>query len=357
MSALTTIPADIACLADYRRYAEQLLPSPAWHYIDGASADELTKQANESAFARWQLIPRVLSGVTNINTQVNLLGQMHQFPMLLAPVAYQKLAHPSGEVGSMQGAAAQDIGYILSTLASTALEEVIDYKQSADCWFQLYVQPDWHDTLALIQRAEYAGYSALVITVDAPINGLRNREQRAGFVLPAGVSAVNITATQSPQGLQACLNAAPTWQTIKQIMASTHLPVILKGIIAVEDAMLAKELGVAGIVVSNHGGRVLDTMPASVMMLSLIRQAVGNDFLILCDSGIRRGSDIFKALALGADAVLIGRPIMYALATAGPLGVAHMLRILKDELQLTMALCGCASIADISTKHLITLQT
>ena len=158
-------------------------------------------------------------------------------------------------------------------------------------------------------------------------------------------------------GLQGCLNAAPTWHTISKIKAVTRLPIILKGIITVEDALLAKEHGAAGIVVSNHGGRVLDTMPPSVMMLSLIRQAVGDDFLILCDSGIRRGSDIFKALALGADAVLIGRPLMYALAAAGPLGVAHMLRILKDELQLTMALCGCASIADISTKHLITFQT
>ncbi|OUL56179.1 alpha-hydroxy acid oxidase [Pseudoalteromonas ulvae] len=348
MKPFDTPPQDIVSLHDYRRYAAKILPANAWHYIDGASADELTAQHNQHAFSRFHLKQRVLNGVTKVDTQVRLLTENHAFPLLLAPVAYQKLAHPSGEVGVMQAAAAQDIGYVLSTLSSTSLNEVIKYKASNSAWFQLYIQPQWSQTLQLIEQAEMAGYSALVITVDAPINGLRNREQRVGFCLPDGIAAVNIQGGNQPSSLEACLAVAPTWQTIEKIISATKLPVILKGISCVEDARLAKQLHLSGIVVSNHGGRVLDSTAPSINTLRAIREEVGQEMTVLLDSGIRRGTDVVKALALGANAVMIGRPMMYALATAGPLGVAHMLRILKDEIQMTMALCGCENVGKIS---------
>ena len=335
-------------MSDYRRYAAKILPANAWHYIDGASADEWTAQQNQHAFSQFNLKQRVLNGVKNVDTQVRLLDEHHAFPVLLAPVAYQKLAHPSGEVGVMQAAAAQDIGYVLSTLASTSLAQVIQYKTNNSAWFQLYIQPQWSDTLHLIEQAEAAGYSALVITVDAPINGLRNREQRVGFCLPEGIEAVNIQGIKQPSSFEECLAAAPTWQTIEKIQHATKLPIILKGLSCVEDAKMAKSLHVAGIVVSNHGGRILDSSVASINTLSAIREAVGQDMTVLLDSGIRRGTDVVKALALGADSVMIGRPLMYALATAGPLGVAHMLRILKDEIRMTMALCGCENVGQIN---------
>lgn len=355
------IPSDIACVDDYQAYAKQALPHSSWEYIDGGSADELTLSRNRSELNKIGLMTKVLSVNAQPNTRTTVMGQALCHPMLLGPVAYQQLAHPLGEVASLKAATAQDVGYVLSTLSSISIEQVADNSDGAPLWFQLYIQADFNHTLDLIRRAEKAGFSALVITVDAPINGLRNREQRARFKLPDGVSAVNlseyVSASSSVQGLAGgsladLLNSAPTWDTIAKIQQHTYLPVIIKGILSVDDVLMAKSLAVDGIVVSNHGGRVLDGVPATIEVLGDIRQAVGPEMSILFDSGIRRGSDIFKAIALGADAVLIGRPIMYALATAGPLGVAHMLRLLKDEFEITMALCGCNSISDITADKL-----
>ena len=355
------IPSDIACVDDYQTYAKQALSHSSWEYIDGGSADELTLSRNRSELNKIGLMTKVLSVNAQPNTHTTVMGQALYHPMLLGPVAYQQLAHPLGEVASLKASSAQDVGYVLSTLSSISIEQVADNSDGSPLWFQLYIQPNFNHTLDLIRRAEKAGFSALVITVDAPINGLRNREQRAGFRLPEGIFAVNlseyVSASSSVQGLAGgsladLLNSAPTWDTIAKIQQHTYLPVIIKGILSVDDALMAKSLAVDGIVVSNHGGRVLDGVPATIEVLGDIRQAVGPEMSILFDSGIRRGSDIFKAIALGADAVLIGRPIMYALATAGPLGVAHMLRLLKDEFEITMALCGCKSISDITSDKL-----
>jgi len=355
------IPNDIACVSDYRNHAQQRLTDPIWHYIDGGSADELTKKANRASFDAIKLRSRVLCDLSGTSTESELLGQSLAYPFLIAPMAYQKLLNPLGELATVMAAAAQDIGFVLSTLASTSIEDVaLQYQQSQSVnplWFGLYVQGDWHETLSLIERAQNCGYQALMISVDAPINGLRNREQRAGFKLPDDVQAVNLVHGNQDSidynqyknpVLTRIQHTAPTWETIAAIIEHTHLPVIIKGILDPQDALKAKAIGASAIVVSNHGGRVLDGAISSIDALPAIRQAVGQDFTLILDSGIARGSDIFKAIALGANSVLIGRVVLYALATAGPMGVAHALKILKDEFELTMGLCGAKSILEIT---------
>ncbi|MEG3768493.1 alpha-hydroxy acid oxidase [Alteromonas sp. 14N.309.X.WAT.G.H12] len=353
------IPPDIAALIDYERYAKVNLNEQAWAYIYGGSGDEVSARQNETAYRQIKLLNRVLKDVSKGHTKTTLLGHTLAHPIILAPVAYQKLAHPDGEIGSALAAEAQDGLFVLSTLASTSLEQVAG-SSSGQKWFQLYFQSQKEHTLDLVRRAEKAGYSALMITVDAPINGLRNREQRAGFSLPPGICAENCTEYQAQSAgnegkstvFQGLMKTAPTWDDIAWIGDNTRLPIIIKGIINPQDAKEAKAHNVAGIVISNHGGRTLDTLPSPIDVLPAIRHQVGPDLPLLIDSGIRRGTDIFKALALGANAVMIGRPVFYGLATAGALGVAHTIRLLRDELELTMALCGCTSLNDISVNHI-----
>ncbi len=367
------IPTDIACAYDYRAYAKQRLEHATWHYIDGASADEITKATNRSSFDAIKLRSRVLCDLKGSTTQTKLLGQTMRYPFMIAPMAYQKLLHEQGEIGTLMAAFAQDIGFILSTLASTSIEETAQHyfqqqqqlttQQTAQqfqspLWFGLYMQPDINETLRLIKRAETHGYQALVISVDAPVNGLRNREQRAGFSLPENINAVNLSNNNmdninyqqfSNPVLARIQHTTPTWNNVAHIIKNTALPVIIKGILDPEDALMAKNIGAQGVVVSNHGGRVLDGVQSSIDALPLIRAAVGDDFTVMLDSGIARGSDIFKAIALGANSVLIGRVALYALATAGPMGVAHVLKILKDEFELTMGLCGVRTIDEITS--------
>jgi len=373
------IPTDIACAYDYRAYAQQRLEQSIWHYIDGASADEITKTNNRTSFDAIKLRARVLCDLTGATTQTKLLGQTMRYPFLVAPMAYQKLLHEQGEIATLMAACAQDVGFILSTLASTSIEETAQFyfqqqslqqqniqqqglqhqstQEHSPLWFGLYMQPDFNETLHLIKRAEIQGYQALVISVDAPVNGLRNREQRAGFSLPANIKAVNLSNNNADNTnyqqfnnpvLARIQHTTPTWSCIAKVIETTSIPVIIKGILDPQDALMAKNIGAHGVIVSNHGGRVLDGVPASIDALPLIRAAVGEDFTLILDSGITRGSDIFKAIALGADSVLIGRVVLYALATAGPMGVAHVLKILKDEFELTMGLCGTRTIDEIT---------
>ena len=281
--------------------------------------------------------------------------------MLLAPVAYQKLVHPDGERATAQAADALEAGFIASTMSSVSLEDIAA-ELSKNKWFQLYFQESREWTLSLVRRAEVAGYTALVVTVDVPINGLRNRAQRAGFALPPQVQAVNLhdMPQRSPPTLgpeqsvvfQGLMVSAPSWADLEWLGRQTPLPIIVKGIIHPDDATRVADMGLAGVVVSNHGGRTLDGLPASISALPAVRAALGPDFLVLLDSGIRRGTDIFKAIALGANAVLVGRPQVYALAVAGALGVAHMLRLLREELEVTMALTGCPTLASINSEAL-----
>ncbi len=317
----------------------------------------MTLRENCAAFQRLSLRPRVLQDLNGGNTRLDLFGARFEFPILLAPVAFQKLVHPDGELATVLAASAHKTGMIVSTQASVLLEDVAR-QAHAPLWFQLYIQPDRGFTRELVQRAQSAGYQALVVTVDAPVNGLRNREQRAGFALPADIEAVNLRGMRSapqPSGETGgnillggpLLAAAPTWNDIAWLRSLTSLPVLLKGIVTAEDAKRAVDAGVAGIVVSNHGGRTLDTLPPTIRVLPEIADTVGGRLPVLLDGGIRRGSDVFKALALGANAVLIGRPYIYGLAAAGALGVSHVIHILRAELELTMALTGCRELSDI----------
>ncbi len=353
-----SIPTGITCLKDYEHHAQQTLPPQAWAYIYGASADEHTARGNEQAYAELKILNRTLVDVSAGHTRLQLLGHSLQHPILLAPVAYQKLAHPDGELASAAAASAQDALFVLSTLSSSTIEDVAR-SAAGPKWFQLYFQNSAEQTLQLVRRAEKSGFSAIVVTVDAPINGLRNREQRSGFRLPDGVSAVNCQSKEIPQNnageshvFQGLMSRAPTWHDIEWLKSQTRLPILVKGIVNPADAILAAEKGLDGIVISNHGGRTLDTLPSPVEVLPMISNHINGEIPLIVDSGIRRGTDIFKALALGADAVMIGRPIMYALATAGALGVAHTIRLLRDELELTMALCGCKTLSDISAECL-----
>lgn len=357
---LDSIPADIVSLDDYEQLARNSMPAEVFTYIHSGGADEYTLARNRQAFADISLYSRVLEKFDTASTRTTLLGQEFRHPFLLAPVAHQGLVHQEAELASAQAADALDTGFITSNLASKSLEDIAA-QTGGPKWFQLYIQSTREHTLELVRRAEQAGYSAIVVTVDVPINGLRNNIQRSGFQLPPDAQQINIQRVKSqPKELapdqsvifQGIMSESPNWRDMEWLRKITRLPIIVKGITHPMDAKRSIELGANGVVVSNHGGRGLDTLPATIEILPGIRQAVGGDVTVLLDSGIRRGTDIVKALALGADAVLVGRPQIYALAVAGSLGVAHMLRLLRDELEVTMVLCGCPTIADISKECL-----
>ncbi len=344
------------CLADYERLAAGRLDANAWAYFSGGAADEITARWNREAFDRLAIMPRVLAGGPGGTTGLTLLGHAYAHPIFVAPVAYQKLAHPEGELAAAAAAAAQDACMVLSTLASVTLEAAAE--TGATCrWFQLYLQPARAATLSLVRRAEAAGYTALVVTVDAPVNGVRNREHRAGFALPPGIAAENLTGAAPPPPLAPGASAvfdrfmatAPTWEDVAWLRSETTLPIVIKGVLSAEDAVRAIEAGAAAIVVSNHGGRTLDTLPATIDVLPEVARAVAGRVPLLLDGGIRRGTDVLKALALGASAVLVGRPVVYGLAAGGAYGVAHVLRLLRDELEIAMALSGCRTLADIGS--------
>jgi 4-hydroxymandelate oxidase len=363
---LERIPREIAAVGDYEPYARRRLDDNAWTYLHSGSADELTFRWNKEAFDRLRLNGRVLADVRGGHTRLELFGQRYEHPLFLAPVAHQKLFHPEGELATVLGAGALQAGMVVSTLASTPLEDIAAQAE-APLWFQLYFQPDRDFTRQLVQRAEAAGYQALVVTVDVPIFGLRNREQRIGFHLPAGIDPANLRGMAAPAQptlhpgqsivFDGIMAAAPTWEDIAWVRSLTRLPLILKGITHPGDARRAVDLGVDGLIVSNHGGRSLDTLPASIEALPAVVQAVAGRLPVLLDGGIRRGSDVVKALALGAAAVLLGRPWVYGLAAAGPLGVAHTLKLLREELEVTMAMAGCATLADINTDLLFSHHT
>jgi len=355
-----TIPPGLVTQADHEQHARTQLDDNAWAYFSGGAADEISLRANRSAWDALPLWPRMLRPLAGGHTRVPLLGRTLAHPVLLAPVAFQRLAHPDGELAMAYAAAALGAGVVLSTQASVSLESVaqavLPDPGRGPLWFQLYLQPDRGFTQALVQRAEAAGYEALVLTVDAPTSGVRDRERRAGFRLPSGVGPVNLAGLQTPASpplspgqsalFDGLLHHAPTWDDIAWLQSITRLPVLLKGVLHPADARQAVSVGAAGLIVSNHGGRTLDTAPATATALPRVVQAVGGAVPVLVDGGIRRGTDVLKAMALGASAVLVGRPAVWGLANAGAAGVAHVLRLLRDELEVAMALTGCATLAE-----------
>ncbi len=363
---MTAPPRLPTCLADFEALARKALPPATYAHIAGGSADNRTSKANTTALEAYQIVARVLVDCQEGSTRTTLLGQSLAHPVLLAPVSHQRLVHPEGEVATAQAADALDTCMVVSTMASRSLESIAGVLPE-NKWFQLYMQERWEDTDALVRRAEAAGYKALVATVDAPVTGMRNQAERAGFAMPPQAESVNVpnpghagTIALSPQQsriFQGAMAHAPTWNDVRRLLDCSALPVLLKGVLSAGDALRAKRLGVQGLVVSNHGGRALCPAPAAADVLPGIRRAVGDDFPLLADGGVRRGSDVFVYLALGADAVLIGRPQMYALAVDGARGVARMLRMIRDELEITMALAGCPGISDIAPGFLRRVAT
>ena len=354
---LDFIPNDLVSLKDYERYAKERMDLNSIAYVCSGAGDEITYKRNEKAFENIFLETAPLEDLKGANTKIELFGQSYENPIFLAPVAYQKLVDERGEIATVQGANAMNSCMCVSSFSSCTLEDITSYSNSP-LWFQLYIQPNMQVNLELIKKVEKLGFKALIITIDAPISGLRNSEQRAGFYLPNGISAINIEnlnpiqTTDDFENIFDITPYLPTWKDIEFIKNNTNLPVILKGITSVSYAKKAIELGIDGIVVSNHGGRTIDTQPASIEILPKIAKAVNGKIPILFDGGIRRGTDIIKAIALGASAVMIGRPIMYGLATAGALGVAHTLKILKEELEVSMIFTGCKDVEAIKVLNL-----
>ena len=362
--ALSALPPDLVSIADYQRYAKEIMPPAVYAYVSGGAADGITKRRNRSALEQIGLVSDLLASFSDADTRCGSGGMTLNHPLMLAPVAHQALYHSEGERATARAASQTQTPMIVSTLASTPLED-IQAEGDSPKWFQLYWQPRREDNLALLQRAADAGYEAIVITLDAPVTGARNESDRAGFVLPSdahpnlmGVSESGIqpiTAGQSPI-LQGAMAQAPSREDLIWLRKVLPLPLLAKGVMSARNASVLKtELGFDGVIVSNHGGRNLDTQPASIEALPAIRQTVGKDYPVLLDSGIRRGTDVFKAIALGADAVLIGRPQAWALGVAGETGVAHMLSLLKHELELCMALVGCPRLSLASPEFLCSL--
>ncbi len=348
-------------LFDFEELAKKRLSRMAYDYIAQGAADEVTLRWNRASFDNLRLKPRALVDVSQLDTRINLFGQPHEFPVLLAPTAYHKLVHREGERATARGAGAAHATMVVSSFATVAIEDVAK-AATGRLWFQLYVQPDRAFTRDLVQRAEAAGCQALVITVDTPIAGTRNREERDHFTLPPGMNVENLKELLKKKGTSAhrgdadiysaILDPRLTWEGIDWIRSFAKVPVLLKGIIAPEDAKLAVEQGVAGVIVSNHGARNLDTGPATIDALPGVIEAVDGRILVLMDGGVRRGTDVMKALALGAKAVLIGRPYLWALAVGGAGGVEQVVKILRTELRAVMALCGTRSVAEIDRRVL-----
>ena len=343
---------------DYEVMAREKLEEPIYDFIAGGAEDEISLAGNLSAWSRIQLLPRVLAGVTNVDTATEVLGQPVTSPILLAPVAYLRAADPEGEKATARASAAAGTIMVLSTMSTVPMEEVAAAAEGRR-WFQLYVYPERGITKRLVQRAEAAGYSALCLTVDVPYLGRRERDFYNQLQFPPGIVPANFLdmievsefhATDSALAAQAAslISPAITWDDVDWLRSITSMPVLLKGVLAAADAKIALDHGVAGIIVSNHGGRQLDGVPAPVEVLPEIVEAVAGRVPVLVDGGVRRGTDVLKALALGANAVLIGRPYVWGLAAEGEAGVRNVIRMLQEEFRLAMALSGCRSVGEIN---------
>jgi 4-hydroxymandelate oxidase len=352
MTAAGPLPATIAELEEW---AAEILDPGVLAYVEGGSADEITLRANAAAWPRLTLLPRLPADVAVRDPGVTFLGRARPHPLIAAPMAYQRRVHPEGEPGVARGAAAAGAVYCLSTLATSTAAEVVAGGGAGTRWFQLYVLRDRGRTRELVSAAAESGFEALIITVDLPVLAPRDRELRSGFELitediPAlrGRAGDRVTPRQTTDHIDASL----TWDGIGAIASESGLPLVVKGLLTPEAARLAAEHGAAAVVVSNHGGRQLDTVPASADVLPAVAEAVGDRLDVLVDGGIRRGTDVLKALALGARGVMVGRPVLWGLAAGGAAGVEHVLKLLLSELDLALALSGCPRARDVDSSLL-----
>lgn len=346
-------------ILEYEDRARAVLSPEAYAYYASAANDEITLRENRAAYERLKLRPLMLRDVTNRSMRVELFGQVLKAPLIVAPMAYNALAHPHGELAIARAAGARGVLVTHSTLASYTMEDV-SAAASGPLWYQLYAFKERELNLKLIDRAEKAGYKALVITVDTPVLGRRESEIRSGFHKREGVRAANLLTDEMrplynvaegvdvAQYISTVQRANLTWYDIRWIRNATRLPVLLKGILRGDDARRALDYGVDGIIVSNHGGRQLDTAVATIEVLEEVVKAVSGRVPVIVDGGVRRGTDVLKALALGARAAMIGRPLLWGLALNGEAGAGHVLDLLINEFDLAMALCGVASPAEIT---------
>jgi 4-hydroxymandelate oxidase len=325
-------------LFDFETEAHARIPHGAWERISAGSADEITLRWNREAYDRIRLKPRILVDVSKLDTRVNLFGEELPFPILLAPTGGQRFIHPEGEVAAVRGAAAANSIYVISSSASMKVEDIAN-SAKGPVWFQLYVQKDRAFTRDLVQRAEDSGCRALCVTVDSPTFGARNREDRSKKELPER-ELPNLKGKDY-------LDPTLTWKDIDWLRSFARRPVLLKGVLNPEDAATAVKAGASGIIVSNHGARNLDTVPATIDALPLVAEKVAGRVPVLVDGGIRRGTDIIKAFALGASAVQIGRPYLWGLGISGAEGVTRVVEILRKEFEMAMALTGRPTIASI----------
>ena len=349
---------DLINIADFERAAEEKLDPGVFGYFAGGAGDEVTLVDNVAAWRRWRLRPRMLAGVSEVRTDVELLGRAEiAMPVLVAPVGYQRLVDPGGEVAMARAAAAAGTVMCLSTLATVRPSEMAEEAPGGRRWFQLYCFRDDGITGALIEEAIDRGFEAIVITVDAPRAGNRERDRRTGFKIPEEVGVPSVQAALGSDRAVTIeetfdlMDPALSWSHLEELASQCRIPVLLKGVLSREDAALGVKHGAAGVIVSNHGGRQLDGALASADALPAVVDAVEGRGAVLVDGGIRRGIDVAIALALGADAVLVGRPALWGLAVGGEAGVRRVLELLREELELTLALCGCATPADLTRAH------
>jgi len=337
---------DLINLFDFEKKAEGVMSKMAYEYVASGAADENTLKWNRESLDKIKIQTHVLNDVSKIDTKVPIFGQELAYPILIAPSAFHKIMHPEGELATARGAGLASTTYVVSSFTTTPIEDIAKVA-TQPLWFQLYLVRDKTFVKDLIQKVEAQGIKALCVTVDTPVTGARNRQQRVKFKLPPELKAPYMIDTSTSTGQGQPLQVSVTWKDIEWLKSLTKIPILLKGILNPDDAEQAVKAGVSGIIVSNHGARNLDSVPATIEVLPYITRRVNKKIPVLMDGGIRRGTDVVKAIALGANAVLVGRPICYGLACGGAEGVARVLEILHKELQLAMALAGSASIAKI----------
>jgi isopentenyl diphosphate isomerase/L-lactate dehydrogenase-like FMN-dependent dehydrogenase len=342
---------------DYERAAEARLDPGAFGYVAGGANDEWTMRENRAAFERWVLRPRMLVDISEVTTATTVLGAESSMPLFVAPTAFQRTVHPDGEVAMARAAAAVGTVMCLSTFATATIEEVVEAAPAALRWFQLYWSSDRGFVSDVVGRAEGAGFGAILVTVDLPRLGRREKDLRTGFVVPeelpvpAFLALADAARSVSPEDISWAVDDTLTWRDLEWLRSVSSLPVLVKGVLTAEDTLLAAEAGADGVVVSNHGGRQLDGVGATLDALPEVVEAAGERLVVLMDGGIRRGSDVVKALALGAQAVLAGRPPLWGLGANGADGAQRVLELLRDEIELALALCGCTSPAQVTRAH------
>ncbi len=342
--------APLLTLADVERQAREVMTSSALAFVSGGAADEITLRWNQDKYREIRLQQHVLRDVGDLDPSTTLFGQRLNHPIILAPTANHRVIHPDGELATARGANAAGAIMVLSSGANTAVEDVAKVVEQP-FWFQLYVAKDRGLAKALIQRVEAAGARGLCVTVDSPLDGARDRQARDPVTLPPGVGHPHYVGIKEPPvvvNLDVVKPQVLLWRDIEWIRSLTSMPLMLKGVMSPADADTGVKLGADGIIVSNHGGRCLDTQPATIEALPRVVERVAGRVPVIVDGGIRRGTDVVKALALGASAVQIGRPYVYGLAVGGADGVAHVVKILRQELLMAMALLGCRTLKDIT---------